>query len=87
VGQNGLRQRTFVYNSLSQLTSATNPESGTISYTYDSDGNVLTKVTPAPNQTGLEQQLRRLQQHLHKVLREISLVGERVKLVLRRSGS
>ena len=87
MGQNGLRQRTFVYNSLSQLTSATNPESGTISYTYDSDGNVLTKVTPAPNQTGLEQQLRRLQQHLHKVLREISLVGERVKLVLRRSGS
>src|SRR5205823_12031716 len=30
--QNGSRQRTFVFNSLSQLTSATNPESGAISY-------------------------------------------------------
>src|SRR5207245_6987570 len=29
------RTRTFVYNSLSQLTNATNPESGTITYTYD----------------------------------------------------
>jgi len=44
------RTRTFVYNSLSQLSSATNPEtgpaagSGTITYTYDSDGNVLTKT-------------------------------------------
>jgi len=49
--QGGSRPRTFVYNSLSQLLSATNPESGTISYTYDADGNLLTKVSPAPNQT------------------------------------
>ena len=32
--------RTFVYNSLSRLTSATNPESGTIDYTYDANGNL-----------------------------------------------
>ena len=46
------RTRTFTYNSLSQLLTAVNPESGTINYTYDSDGNVLTKVAPLPNQTG-----------------------------------
>lgn len=46
------RTRTFTYDSLSRLTSATNPESGTISYTYDNDDNVLTKVAPKPNQTG-----------------------------------
>jgi len=50
VVQSGSRQRTFAYNSLSQLTSASNPESGTISYTYDSDGNLLTKVSPLPSQ-------------------------------------
>jgi len=38
------RTRTFVYNSLSQLTSASNPESGTITYTYDNDGNLITKT-------------------------------------------
>jgi RHS repeat-associated protein len=46
------RPRKFTYNSLSQLLTATNPESGTMSYTYDADGNVLTKVAPAPNQSG-----------------------------------
>src|SRR5882724_1271087 len=35
------RTRTFAYDSLSRLTSASNPESGTVSYTYDSDGNML----------------------------------------------
>jgi RHS repeat-associated protein len=44
------RTRTFTYNSLSQLLSAANPESGTITYTYDNDGNVLSKTSPAPNQ-------------------------------------
>jgi RHS repeat-associated protein len=38
------RPRSFVYNSLSQLLNSTNPESGTITYTYDADGNVLTKT-------------------------------------------
>jgi len=45
------RTRSFAYDSLSRLTSATNPESGTTTYTYDADGNVLTKVAPKPNQT------------------------------------
>ena len=57
----GNRNRSFVYDSLSRLTSATNPESGTISYTYSnsptgacasSPGVVCTKTAPAANQTG-----------------------------------
>jgi len=46
------RVRTFVYDSLSRLTSASNPELGTTAYTYDLDGNVVTKVEPEANQTG-----------------------------------
>jgi RHS repeat-associated protein len=46
------RTRRFVYDSLSHITSATNPESGTISYAYDADGNVATKTAPKPNQSG-----------------------------------
>lgn len=52
VTQSSSRQRTFTYNSLSQLTQAVNPESGTMSYVYDADGNVISKTAPAPNQTG-----------------------------------
>lgn len=52
VTQSGSRQRTFTYNSLSQLTQAVNPESGMMSYVYDADGNVISKTAPAPNQTG-----------------------------------
>ena len=46
------RIRRFTYNSLGQLLTAKNPESGTITYAYDNDGNVTSKVSPAPNQTG-----------------------------------
>jgi RHS repeat-associated protein len=46
------RVRRFTYDSLSRLLTAHNPESGTISYAYDADGNVLQKTSPAPNQTG-----------------------------------
>jgi RHS repeat-associated protein len=46
------RPRSFTYNALSRLITATNPESGTISYAYDNNGNVLTKTAPKPNQTG-----------------------------------
>jgi RHS repeat-associated protein len=56
------RPRNFVYNSLSQLTSSTNPESNTqpvspftlvpTTYVYDANGNLSTKTAPAPNQTG-----------------------------------
>jgi RHS repeat-associated protein len=46
------RTRTFVYDSLSRVTTASNPESGTISYAYDADSNLITKTAPLPNQTG-----------------------------------
>jgi YD repeat-containing protein len=39
----GSQTRTFAYNNLSRLTSATNPESGTISYGYDNNGNLTGK--------------------------------------------
>jgi len=45
------RPRSFTYDMLSRLLTATNPESGTITYTYDNNGNVLTKTFPKPNQT------------------------------------
>ncbi|PYP91962.1 MAG: hypothetical protein DMG65_05850, partial [Candidatus Angelobacter sp. Gp1-AA117] len=38
------RVRTFTYDSLGRLLTASNPESGTISYAYDSDGNLLSKT-------------------------------------------
>ena len=46
------RPRSFTYDSLSRLLTATNPESGTITYSYDPVGNVLQKTSPAANQTG-----------------------------------
>ena len=44
----GTQTRTFAYDSLSRLTKAINPESGTIAYTYDNNGN-LTRKTDARN--------------------------------------
>lgn len=38
--------RSFVYDSLSRLTSATNPESGTVQYQYDDKGNLVLKIDP-----------------------------------------
>ena len=52
VTQGGLNHRSFVYNSLSQLTSITNPESGQTQYSYDADMNAVSRTAPAPNQTG-----------------------------------
>jgi YD repeat-containing protein len=43
------RPRSFTYDSLSRLISATNPESGTISYQYDANGNLQSKTAPMPN--------------------------------------
>jgi RHS repeat-associated protein len=37
----GNQTRSFYYDGLSRLTSATNPESGTINYRYDPNGNLL----------------------------------------------
>lgn len=42
----GVQTRSFVYDSLSRLTSAANPESGTVTYQYDSNGNLTKKVDP-----------------------------------------
>ncbi|MCI0538651.1 MAG: hypothetical protein L0Z50_25875 [Verrucomicrobiales bacterium] len=38
------RERRYTYNSLSQILTAYNPESGTITYAYDNDGNLTTKT-------------------------------------------
>ena len=46
------RTRLFTYDSLSRLINASNPESGSISYTYDNDSNLQTKTAPQANQTG-----------------------------------
>jgi len=46
------RVRRFTYDSLSRLLTASNPESGVISYFYDNNGNLLQKAMPSPNQTG-----------------------------------
>jgi RHS repeat-associated protein len=43
------RPRSFVYDSLSRLLTANNPESGTIHYSYDANGNLVSKTSPAPN--------------------------------------
>ena len=50
VQQNGLADRAFTYNGLGRLKTASNPESGLTAYTYDSNGNVLTRTRPAANQ-------------------------------------
>jgi RHS repeat-associated protein len=43
-GSQGNQTRTFEYDSLSRLKSATNPESGTIQYQYDDVGNLTKKI-------------------------------------------
>jgi YD repeat-containing protein len=46
VVQGGSHQRSFAFDSLKRLTSSTNPETGSLpyTYTYDADGNPVTKV-------------------------------------------
>lgn len=65
VNQNGSRTRTFTYDSLARLLCAANPEiqivtcpasgttfpAGAITYTYDSNGNLSSKVAPSPGHT------------------------------------
>ncbi|HEX7288579.1 MAG TPA: RHS repeat-associated core domain-containing protein [Candidatus Angelobacter sp.] len=57
------RVRRFTYDTLSRLVSSSNPESNTAlvsgtptrvpaTYSYDPNGNLLQKTSPAPNQTG-----------------------------------
>ena len=62
VTQGGLNSRSFTYDSLSHLITATNPESGTTCYGvwsngqcvngYDANGNLIYRTRPAPNQAG-----------------------------------
>ena len=40
----GAQARSFAYDSLSRLKSATNPESGLIQYAYDNNGNLTSKI-------------------------------------------
>lgn len=47
------RQRTFSYDSLGRLLQAVNSESGTVSYSYDNAGNVLTRTDNRGIQTTL----------------------------------
>lgn len=42
----GVQTRNFVYDSLSRLTSAQNPEGGTVQYRYDALGNLTLKIDP-----------------------------------------
>lgn len=51
VYQGNLPARSFVYDTLSRLTYATNPENGTTHYVYDQDGKVIQRTRPAPNQS------------------------------------
>ncbi|MBZ5530317.1 MAG: hypothetical protein LAO20_02695 [Acidobacteriia bacterium] len=61
------RTRLFTYDSLSRLLTAQNPESGTISYTYDADGELLMKTSPAPNHTdGTTQTVSYCYDELHR---------------------
>lgn len=43
-GSSGARVRSFVYDSLSRLQTAANPETGTVGYAYDANGNVHTRT-------------------------------------------
>ena len=53
----------------SRLLTANNPESGTITYSYDADGNLLQKTSPAPNQTGTATQtVSYCYDELHRVI-------------------
>jgi RHS repeat-associated protein len=51
-GSQAARVRTFTYNSIKQLLTAQNPESGLITYSYDPAGNMLQKISPQANQLG-----------------------------------
>jgi RHS repeat-associated protein len=47
IGTSGSTQtRSFAYDSLKRLTSATNPENGVINYQYDANGNLTVKADP-----------------------------------------
>ncbi len=73
------RVRRFTYDSLSHLTSSSNPEANSYwngssyvrvptTYKYDDDGNLWQKTSPAPNQMGtLTQTITYCYEELHRV--------------------
>ncbi len=62
------RTRLFTYDSLSRLLTANNPETGTVSYAYDADGNLTSKVSPKQNQTaGATQEIDFTYDALHRL--------------------
>jgi RHS repeat-associated protein len=69
VGTTGTTQtRTFSYDGLKRLTSAFNPESGTITYGYDNNSNLLTKTdsrVPAVTTTYSYDALNRVNSRTH----------------------
>lgn len=46
------RPRAFTYDSLSRILDTSTPEAGTVNYTYDADGNLISRVAPKPGQSG-----------------------------------
>jgi RHS repeat-associated protein len=46
------RTRSFQYDSLARLTQSTNPESGTVNYSYNANSDLFQKVSPQANQQG-----------------------------------
>lgn len=48
IGTSGGQTRSFSYSSLSRLLTTANPESGTISYVYDNNGNLTSKTDARP---------------------------------------
>jgi RHS repeat-associated protein len=50
--QSGLAARTFIYDSFNRLTSAYNPESGTTTYNWNNDGELISRVRPIANTPG-----------------------------------
>ncbi len=52
-GSSTLNMRCFSYSTLSRLMSASNPESGAAAYTYDSNGNLTTRMDAIGNKTAV----------------------------------
>ena len=50
--------RSFTYDSLARLSTANNPESGAVSYTYDANSNMLSRTQPLVNATAGTETIR-----------------------------
>jgi RHS repeat-associated protein len=52
VAQGGINGRSFTFDGLSRLATEGNPESGSVTYSYNSAGDLYQRIVPEPNQTG-----------------------------------